>query len=71
MSNGYFLLHDAATLFLCAFTTLITETRVPSLGLQPGASTLVFLLLPVCYFHKYSCNKPLMKKHLITATALQ
>ena len=49
--SGYSSLHCAARLFLYAVSTLITEMRVPSLPVSPGASKLLLLLLPDCYCH--------------------
>jgi len=55
----------------CTFSILITEIRVPSLPVSPGASKLVLLLLPVSYSQKYSRNKPLVKMFLIKVRVLQ
>jgi hypothetical protein len=42
-SSGYSLLHCAARLFLCADSMLITEMRVRSLPVSPGANKLALL----------------------------
>jgi len=45
---------------------------VLSLPVSPGASKLLLLLLlPVCYSHKYSSNKPHVKMFLITVKVIQ
>jgi len=67
----YGMLHRTARFFLCAVSILITEMRVPSLSLSPGARKLILLLLPVSYSHKYNRNKSHVKMVLITIRVIQ